>query len=160
MSSAFLKVQFSSLWRIFASPLQFLPSLFCYGMVFVYIMQLVFSKEFHLLLPLQRESLNGLKNSSLLFCHWSWKKPEVLQLEQVLIFLSAKIKICSLMPHVNSDLWFGWKPRYLKNISWKWKANSVGNPENKDRGFGAKCFIIYKGQQIRSVIWGGFKCFL
>lgn len=58
----------------------------------------------HLLLLLQRKTLNVLKNSSLPFCHVSWKKPKVFQLEPVLIFLPVKIKICSLMPHVNSDL--------------------------------------------------------
>lgn len=79
----------------------FLPSLFWCGVMFVYIMQLVFPKEKHLLLPLQRKSLNGLKNSSL---HLSWKKLKVFQLEPVLIFLSVKIKICGLMSHVNSDL--------------------------------------------------------
>lgn len=151
MSSPFLKLQFSSLWSIFASPLQFFPSLFWYGMMFVYIMQLVFPKEFHLLLVLQRKGLNGLKNSSL---HLSWKKPKVFQLEPVLIFLSVKIKICSLVSHVNSDLWFRRKPRHLKNISWTWKTHSVGNPENKGRGVGAKNFIIYKGLQIKSVIPG------
>lgn len=72
--------------------------------MFVYIMQLVFSKEFHLLSSLQRTSLNGLKNSSLPFCHLNGKKPKVFQLEPVLIFLSVKTKICSLMPHVHSDL--------------------------------------------------------
>lgn len=136
MLSAFLKLQFFEFMvnNCFSSPISPFPFRVWDNVCLYYAVSFFQGIPSTVITP--KNKFEWFKNSSLPFCHLNGKKPEVFQLEPVVIFLSVKTKICSLMSHVHSDLWFRWKPRHLKNISWTWKTNSVGNPENKELGGG------------------------